>query len=48
MRAGHVGAGQPHGVEGEPMVVEAGGVEAQPGVGAENRVAAQVLMDGDA
>jgi hypothetical protein len=48
VRAGDVGAGQAHRVEGEPLVVEARGLEAQAGVGTEDRVAAQVLMHRDA
>jgi len=48
VRAGDVGAGQTHRVEGEPLVVEACGLESQARVGAQDRIATQVLMDRDA
>ena len=48
VRAGDVGAREAHRVEGEALVVEARRLEAQACVGAEDRVAAQVFMHGDA
>ena len=48
MRASDVGAGQPHRVEGEALVVESCRLEAQAHIGAEDRVAAQVFVHRDA
>ena len=48
MRAGDVGAGEAHRIDGKALIVKAGRLETQAHIGAEDRVTAQVFVDCDA
>ena len=48
VRAGDVGTREAHRVESEALVVKAGRLETQAHIGAEDGVAAEVFVDGDA